>query len=57
MKSLRLLATAALWVRSQKSLKNKKRATQATEWPTHSSPQKNVQKRDIFGSKQRVPGQ
>jgi hypothetical protein len=35
-----LFATAALWVRIQKSLKKSKWATQATEWPTHPSPQK-----------------
>jgi hypothetical protein len=32
-----LLATAALWVRIQTSLKNTKWATYAKEWPTHSS--------------------
>ncbi len=36
----RLLATAALWVRIQTSLKNTKWATKAKEWPTHSSPPK-----------------
>ncbi len=39
-----LLATAALWVRIQTSLKNTNWATQAKEWPTHSSPPKNIQK-------------
>jgi hypothetical protein len=34
------LATAALWVRIQTSLKNHKWATEAKEWPTHSSPPK-----------------
>jgi hypothetical protein len=36
----RQLATAALWVRIQISLINHKWATQAKEWPTHSSPPK-----------------
>ena len=40
-----LLATAALWVRIQASLKNTKWATLAKEWPTHSSPPKNIQKK------------
>jgi hypothetical protein len=33
---LRLLDTAALWVRIQTSLKNTNWATYAKEWPTHS---------------------
>ncbi len=36
----RLLATAALWVRIQTSLKNTKWAIYAKEWPTHSSAKK-----------------
>ncbi len=40
----RLLATAALWVRIQTSLKNTKWATEAKEWPTHSSPPKKEEK-------------
>ncbi len=40
----RPLATAALWVRIQTYLKNTKWATYAKEWPTHSSPLKNIQK-------------
>ncbi len=36
----RQLATAALWVRIQTSLKNQKWATSAKKWPTHSSPPK-----------------
>jgi hypothetical protein len=50
----RLLATAALWVRLQTSLKNTKWATYAKEWPTHSSPpkikniyNKNIEKKPI----------
>jgi hypothetical protein len=39
-----LLATAALWVRIQTSLKKTKWATKAKEWPSLSSPQKNIQK-------------
>jgi hypothetical protein len=39
----RLLATAALWVRIQTSLKNTKWATK--EWPTHSSPPKKYTKK------------
>jgi hypothetical protein len=34
----RLLTTAVLWVRIQTSLKNTKWATEAKEWPIHSSP-------------------
>jgi hypothetical protein len=41
----RLLATAALWVQIQTSLKNKKWATFAREWPTLSSPPKKYTKR------------
>jgi hypothetical protein len=37
----RLLATAALWVRIQTSLKN---AKSAKEWPARSSPPKNIKK-------------
>jgi hypothetical protein len=37
---LRLLATAAPWVRIQTSLKNTKWA--AKEWPTHSNPPKEI---------------
>jgi hypothetical protein len=37
-----LLATAALRVRIQISHKNTKWASNAKEWPTHSSPPKNV---------------
>jgi hypothetical protein len=33
-----LLATAAVWVRIQISLKNTKWATLAKKWPTHSRP-------------------
>ncbi len=44
----RQLATAALWVRIQTSLKNAKWSTKAKEWPTHYSPQKNIKK--PFGS-------
>jgi hypothetical protein len=40
----RSLATAALWVGIQPSLKNPKWATKEKEWPTHSSPPKNLQK-------------
>jgi hypothetical protein len=40
----RLLATAALGVRIQTSLKNTKWATSAKEWPTHSSPPKKYKK-------------
>ncbi len=43
----RLLATAALWVRIQTSLKNTKWATSAKKWPTHSSPPKNIQKKKL----------
>jgi hypothetical protein len=39
----RLLATAALWVRIQRSLKNTKWAIEAKEWATHSSPPKCIQ--------------
>jgi len=40
-----LLATAALWVRIQTSVKNTKRETYGKDWPTHSSPpKKNIQK-------------
>ncbi len=39
-----LVATAALWVRFQTSLKNTKWATKAKEWPTNSSPPKNIKK-------------
>jgi hypothetical protein len=35
-----LIATTALWIRIQTSLKNTKRATEAKEVPTHSRPQK-----------------
>ncbi len=41
-----LLATAALWIRIQKSLKNTKWATLTKEWPTHYGPPKNIQKID-----------
>jgi hypothetical protein len=41
----RLLATAALLVRIQTSLKNTKWVTSAKEWPTHSSPSKNIYKK------------
>ncbi len=41
----RQLATAALWVRIQTSLKNRKWATKAKEWPTHSSPPKKYSKK------------
>ncbi len=44
----RLLARAALWVRTQTSLKNTKWATKAKEWPTHSSPPKICNKYTIF---------
>jgi hypothetical protein len=37
---VRLLATAALWVRIQTFRKNTKWATCVKEWPTHSSPPK-----------------
>jgi hypothetical protein len=41
-----LLATAALWVRIQTTLKNSKWATSAKEWQTHSTrPQKNQDSR------------
>jgi hypothetical protein len=42
----RLLATAALWVRIQTSLKNTKKGDikKPKEWPTHSRPPKNTQK-------------
>jgi hypothetical protein len=49
-----VLSGSALWVRIQTSLKNHKWATQAKEWPTHSSRHKNIQqqkfnrKRDKF---------
>jgi hypothetical protein len=39
------LTTAALRVRIQTSLKNKKWATNAKEWPTHSSLPKDIQKK------------
>jgi hypothetical protein len=39
-----LLATVAFWARIQTSLKNTKWATLAKEWPTNSSPPKNIQK-------------
>jgi hypothetical protein len=42
-----LITSAALGVRIQTSLKNTKLATQANEWPTHSSPRKNIQKKLI----------
>jgi hypothetical protein len=41
----RQLATAAFWNRIQTSLKNTKWATEAKEWPTHSSPAKNIQQK------------
>ncbi len=41
----RLLATAALWIRSQTSLKNTKEATKAKEWPTHWNPKKKEEKK------------
>jgi hypothetical protein len=41
----RLLTMAALWVRNQTSLKNTEWATLAKEWPTHSSPPKNIKKK------------
>ncbi len=44
----RLLATAALWVRIHTSLKNPKWATFSKEWPTHSSPPKNIQKESFL---------
>jgi hypothetical protein len=57
-KVARLLAKAALWVRSQTSLKNTKWVTKTKEWrqkqmwPTHSNPQKRkkekIEKRKIF---------
>ncbi len=43
---VRLLATAALRVRIKTSLKNTKLATYAKEWPTHSSPPKNIQEKE-----------
>jgi hypothetical protein len=42
----RQLATAVLWVRIQTSLKNHKWATLAKEWPTHSSPPKQIYKKN-----------
>jgi hypothetical protein len=51
----RLLATAALWVRIQTSLKNPKWATFAKEWPTHSnSPPKKYTKRIFSYTKTKV---
>ncbi len=44
----RQLATAVLWVRIQTSLKNHKWATQAKEWPTHSSPPKKYTKKKVL---------
>jgi len=41
-----MLATAALWVRIQTSLKNTKLAAYAKEWPTYSSPPKNIQEKE-----------
>jgi hypothetical protein len=38
----RLLATAALWVRIETSLKNTTWGTKAKEWPKHSRPPKNI---------------
>ncbi len=54
----RQLATAALRVRIQTSLKNHQWATYAKEWPRNSSPPKNIQKKIlkdvmfIYGNKQ-----
>jgi hypothetical protein len=46
----RLLATAALWFRIQTSIKNTSWATQAKEWPIHSSPPK---KKNIYKKKKK----
>ncbi len=46
----RLLATAALCVRIQTSLKNTKWATEAKEWLTHSSPPKKCTRNIFFAS-------
>jgi hypothetical protein len=39
-----LLPTKALWVRIQTSINDTKLAKITKEWPTHSSPPKNIQK-------------
>jgi hypothetical protein len=46
----RQIATAVLWVRIQTSLKNHKWATEAKEWPTHSSPPKKYTKKNTLWS-------
>ncbi len=48
-----LLATPALWVRIQTYLKDTKWAKIAKEWPTHSSPPKNIQEKKKEKKKQR----
>ncbi len=50
----RQLATAALWVLIQTSLKNHKWATNAKEWPTHSSPPKKYTKKIYIFSDQKI---
>ncbi len=46
----RLLSTAALWVRIQTSPENSKWATEAMEWPIHSSPPK-IYKKRLYSTK------